>query len=196
MDFSQAISLQERSESTLDHGQAFRAHLGLAICSGIFGLTFEFEESIHILGHIIDEIQCSDCHANDSDNSILDFDKSSKKIGSFSSLFTTRVPLRLLSSGDGNDEDAILGPDIPPRKGWCEEIVCSTSDLVRILASKSPIAAQVALLAKIRQLEEKCLACCRSGAFWKTCVAPIVKKWKEWNEKWDLLRIPPDPAWD
>lgn len=81
--------------------------------------------------------------------------------------------------------------------GWCEEVVVGTAGSMKLLASyaKSKKIA-VALVGIIEALEMRCLKCCASGEFWKTCVAPIVEKWKQWNDKWVSFGIPPDPAWD
>lgn len=90
----------------------------------------------------------------------------------------------------------ILGPNynVP---GWCEEIVRGTADTMRFLASLAKSnQAKLTLFGSISALETKCLKCCATGEFWKVCVAPIVEKWKKWNDKYQLFQIPPDPMWD
>ena len=90
----------------------------------------------------------------------------------------------------------ILGPDYNP-PGYCEEIVTGTANAMKVVVSKNPKrSVQWVLLELVEALEKKALDCCRSGAFWKTCVGPIVDKWKQWNDKWTIFSIPPDPAWD
>lgn len=44
----------------------------------------------------------------------------------------------------------------------------------------------------VETLQEKCIDCCKSGEFWTSCVSPILLK----LNKWKLLGIPDDPAWD
>lgn len=48
------------------------------------------------------------------------------------------------------------------------------------------------LNAFVDALQERCMSCCESGTFWTTCVSPILVK----LDKWKLLGIPDDPAWD
>jgi len=48
------------------------------------------------------------------------------------------------------------------------------------------------LNAFVDTLQEKCTNCCRSGAFWTACVSPILLT----LNKWKILGIPDDPAWD
>jgi hypothetical protein len=48
------------------------------------------------------------------------------------------------------------------------------------------------LNAFVDTLQDKCITCCRSGEFWTNCVSPILLK----LNKWKLLGIPDDPAWD
>ncbi len=44
----------------------------------------------------------------------------------------------------------------------------------------------------ITSIEEACIRCCNSGAFWTTCVSPIIAKF----QKWRTFGVPDDPAWD
>jgi hypothetical protein len=91
----------------------------------------------------------------------------------------------------------ILGPDVEPRPGWCREVVISTATLMLALASTAPNAIiRTALLGIIGVLQDKALRCCEAGGLWKVCVGPIAEKWQQWNQKWKVLHISPDPAWD
>lgn len=67
---------------------------------------------------------------------------------------------------------------------------------MRILLSRAPFQAQIALTAIVKGLETRGLECCQTGEFWKTCATPIWEKWRQWKRAYDLLRLPPDPAWD
>ena len=74
-----------------------------------------------------------------------------------------------------------FGINVP---GWCEEVVTGTAETMRFLASFAKSKTVIAsLLGIISALEARCLRCCATGEFWKTCVAPIVEKWKFWNDK-------------
>ena len=94
------------------------------------------------------------------------------------------------------NQPVILGHDqvIP---GYCEEVVRGTAEAMRYLASLAKKhSTKMALLATIQALEVKCVKCCATGAFWKSCVTPIIEKWQQWNDKWRFFGVPPDPAWD
>jgi len=79
----------------------------------------------------------------------------------------------------------------------CFEFVQGTSSKLRYLISLVPKAeAQVILHITIDGLHNEALRCCSAGGIWKACLQPLVNKWYNWNEKYKLLGIPPDPAWD
>lgn len=79
----------------------------------------------------------------------------------------------------------------------CLQFAEGTARNCRYLISLVPKAhVQVTLNILVDDLLERARRCCKAGGIWKTCLQPIVDKWQLWNEKWNLLRIPPDPAWD
>jgi hypothetical protein len=91
----------------------------------------------------------------------------------------------------------IIGPDQEPYPGWCREVVLSTGvALAQLISTLPKNAAKIALGSVIAVLEQKALDCCLAGGLWKACVGPLAEKFNNWNQKWKVLRIPPDPAWD
>lgn len=91
----------------------------------------------------------------------------------------------------------IVGPDQEPYSGWCKEVVISTGVALAQLISVLPKnAAKIALGSIIAILEQKALDCCEAGGLWKACVGPLAEKFNNWNQKWKVLRVPPDPAFD
>lgn len=174
-DLNIAYELATKIENDLDkNGVLFRCFFDMIIANvnaGFFDMAkecqIEFEELIHSL-------QCGGC--ND------------------------RVGLSMIVEGSDQARifltHEIYGPDhnVP---GLCEEVVKGTADAMRVLATLAKtIKARAALMGSISALETKCMGCCATGEFWKTCVGPIADKWKEWNDKYELFRIPPDPYWD
>jgi hypothetical protein len=52
------------------------------------------------------------------------------------------------------------------------------------------IAVRVALIGVIEALLTRALKCCQAGGFWKACVAPIVRKWRDWNNNKENSILP------
>ncbi|MDR2539317.1 MAG: hypothetical protein LBC45_01670 [Chlamydiales bacterium] len=53
-------------------------------------------------------------------------------------------------------------------------------------------AVKAVLIGIIEGLMTKGVKCCQAGGFWKACVAPITRKWKEWKSNQEKY-ILPDP---
>lgn len=105
-------------------------------------------------------------------------------------LSTVRAPLFFCKT-------KIVGPDQEPYPGWCKEIVISTGvALAQLICVLPKNAAKIALGSVIAILEQKALDCCEAGGLWKGCVGPLAEKFNNWNQKWKVLKIPPDPAYD
>lgn len=68
--------------------------------------------------------------------------------------------------------------------------------LAQLINALPKNAAKIALGSIIAILEQKALDCCVAGGLWKACVGPLAEKFNNWNQKWKVLRIPPDPAFD
>ena len=95
-------------------------------------------------------------------------------------------------SGDqqqqGNQDNYadILGPNEPPEPDWCEEVVTGVGRAMDAIACLAPnYGVKVALIAVIEALIVRGVKCCQAGGFWKACVAPITRKWREWKNNKD-----------
>lgn len=78
--------------------------------------------------------------------------------------------------------DDILGPNEPPDPSWCEEIVTGVGRAMDAIACLAPnYTVKVALIGIIEALVVRGVKCCQTGDFWKACVAPITRKWREWK---------------
>ena len=53
------------------------------------------------------------------------------------------------------------------------------------------VSVRIALIGIIEALIARGVKCCETGAFWKACVAPITRKWKEWKHNKER-NIPPN----
>jgi hypothetical protein len=108
----------------------------------------------------------------------------------------------LFSLSKGEDLDAIFvnrpieGPDQIPLQD-CLSLVNNTERLCKVLIGyvKSP-GAQATLSLLIDSLTDSARRCCLGGGLWKACVGPLLQKWSKWDQRWQMLRIPPDPAND
>jgi hypothetical protein len=85
----------------------------------------------------------------------------------------------------------ILGPDTPPNPGWCEEVVTGVGRAMDAIACLAPsYGVKIALIGVIEALITRGVKCCQTGAFWKACAAPIVRKWKEWKNNKEKHMLP------
>lgn len=78
----------------------------------------------------------------------------------------------------------------------CIEYTQGTARAARALIVKARPEVQFLLQVLIDDLENRAINCCHSGGVWKGCLQPLVNKWRQWNQKWQVFKIPPDPAWD
>ncbi len=86
------------------------------------------------------------------------------------------------------------GPDEPMTTSECISTVSNTMRKVNLAAAALPVnkATMFIVQSSIFALENAAKKCCQQRGFWKTCVQPLVNAWKDM----EILRIPPDPAWD
>ncbi len=85
--------------------------------------------------------------------------------------------------GNQDNYSDILGPDQSPEPGWCEEVVVGTATLMEGIALLAPNwAIKTSLVAVLEAFKQRALKCCAAGGFWKACVAPLVRKWKQWKD--------------
>jgi hypothetical protein len=90
----------------------------------------------------------------------------------------------------------IEGPDQIPIQD-CLNLVNNTERFCRILISYVKHSqAQVTLNLLIDGLTDSARGCCLGGGLWKACVGPLLQKWSKWDQRWQMFRIPPDPAND
>jgi len=90
----------------------------------------------------------------------------------------------------------IEGPDQIPLQN-CLDLVRNTERFCRILISYVKHArAQVTLNLLVDGLADSARECCLSGGLWKACLGPLLQKWSKWDQRWQVLRLPPDPAND
>lgn len=90
-----------------------------------------------------------------------------------------------------DDYSDILGPnEVPP--GWCEEMVKGTANEMRAIAERAKsYSSKRALLNIVKHKESQSYSCCRAGKFWKSCVAPLARQWKEWKDFEEKFGHPP-----
>lgn len=153
----------------------FRCLFGLAIANGNIGNLEEVYAIGESMKGILDSYKC----ACKGDNQIVN-EKYLLRKQVFDA--TTRVD--------------ILGPD-RISIGECINNAQGTASRARALISfVKRVEVQFTLNILIDDLLERSINCCRAGGIWKACLQPIVDKWNQWNEKWRVFGIPPDPAWD
>lgn len=178
---------------------AFRTAFGKVVSYDNLGMQQETEQALRELQNIADHAGCDDCI---DDRPCLGLLTSSNNIANFQDL--TRLAasamhyknniLNCAYARNGNqknnqlqqtDQDNysdILGPNRPPSPDWCEEVVVGTGRAMEVIAGLAPnYAVKAILIGIIEALIARCVKCCQTGAFWKACVAPIVRKWKEWT---------------
>ncbi len=89
-----------------------------------------------------------------------------------------------------NYED-IRGPNQPPEPNWCEEVVTGVGRAMDAIACLAPnYAVKVALIGVMEALITRGVKCCQAGGFWKACVAPITRKWREWKNNKEKHVLP------
>ena len=76
----------------------------------------------------------------------------------------------------------------------CRDRVTGSANQLRLFISPliKSTAKRAIFLKFIDALEDQGYYCCRDGTFWTTCVTPIFEK----LNKWRVIGIPSDPAWD
>ena len=90
----------------------------------------------------------------------------------------------------------IEGPDQIPVQD-CLNLANNTERFCRILISYvKHSGAQVTLNLLIDGLVDSARGCCLSGGLWKACRGPLLQKWSKWDQRWQMFRLPPDPAND
>lgn len=174
IDFLEAYELSFSSSNEEERFEiVFRSLFGMIIAYSNLDMETTAIEASGRLNLLLDFLECNECE---------------EKKSSSTPRFGDKVRVRFGVNIEGPDYN------IP---GWCEEVVTGTAGAMRAIAACAKTKkVRIALLAIIDALEVRCLKCCATGEFWKTCVTPIAEKWKQWNDKWKIFGIAPDPAWD
>ena len=160
------IKMSNDVESSMFVG--FRILLGAAVCYDNLGMKDDCQLAIANLQAIVKYMGCQNCLKQRPRFEI------SRTFGNGCQPFLRRC-------ANDNYSD-IGGPDKEPELGWCEEVVIGvgrTMDAIAILAPNPAV--KIALIGVIEALIQRGLKCCQTGGFWKACVAPITRTWREWN---------------
>jgi hypothetical protein len=154
---------------------AFRAALGETVSYDNLGMTESTQEAIQQLQTIASYIGCANCM---QDRPCQGMTMASSNILHFSNIIR---PARKQNQDNYSD---IIGPNEPPYSDWCEETVTGVGRAMDAIACLAPnYVVKVALIGVIEALMTRGIKCCQAGGFWKACVAPIARKWKEWKDK-------------
>lgn len=86
--------------------------------------------------------------------------------------------------------DDILGPN-QVDSSWCQEVIVGTGRAMDAIACLAPShLVKITLIGVIEALITRGVKCCQAGGFWKACVAPITRKWREWNKNKERHVLP------
>jgi hypothetical protein len=160
----------------------FRSLFGQAIAYANLNMPQAIEPITHELLLITRSMQCNDCGGQEE----------SKAIPCAINAFSNRFSIITCAS---NSDVQIYGPDEISIED-CIDMVNNTANLSKILISKAPSTARAVLTVCIDRLAGEARKCCRAGGLWKACFQPLANKYHQWNQKWKVFGIPPDPAWD
>lgn len=160
----------------------FRSLFGQALAYAYLDKVEEVECIAKTLLNIIQSMQCSDC-SNDFYNKITTSSRP-RTSGAY--------PVLLCAN---NDNVPIHGPDRISIQD-CIDMIENTRGYAKLLISKAPAKVRAVLTFTIDQLADAGRKCCRAGGVWKACFQPLANKYHQWNQKWQIFGIPPDPAWD
>ncbi len=191
-DFQKAIFyLEYSSDPDAANFTIFRALFGLVICYDNLNLDEQAQENLKKLQEISSRIGCN----NYIDNPIkkppmerIDFHNKNRRAAR-STGFHRGHSSRAQENQDSYDD--VLGPNKAPSLGWCEEVIVGVGRAMDAIACLAPnYAVKIALIGIIEALMVRGVKCCQSGAFWKACVAPITRKWKEWKDNKEKNVLP------
>lgn len=146
----------------------FRIAFAEAICYDNLGMLEHTRQALQQLQLVAEHMGCSQCQEGRPYRAMI---TPSSSVTHFRNL------IRVCTD---NYSD-ILGPDDVDMR-WCEEMVVGTGrtmDAIACLAKNYVVKA--VLIGVIEALVARGVKCCQTGDFWKACVAPIARKWKEWK---------------
>jgi tetratricopeptide (TPR) repeat protein len=163
---------------------AFRAAFGEVIGYDNLGLYENAEQAIRQLQFIVRHFECDDfIGSRPCQERIL--------------LLANRAQCNEIHADSLILRNVALDPNESQPKWWCEKTVKNTTAVLRGLAANIPSSVtRFSALELIKTMEEKAIKCCYAGGLWSACLKPLADKFEQWNRKWKVLGIPPDPAWD
>lgn len=177
-DFLQATSLLGNINPKNALTLAFRTEFGKIISYDNLAMHEMALEALEQFQTIVDHMICSDCLENHpcQDNAI-----SSASRQSFQDLVIHCKHSKNEGQTQQDNYSDILAPN-PLPSNWCMEVVAGTGRSMEVIALLAPNhAIKAALVGIIEMLTQRAIKCCQTGNFWKACVAPICRKWREWN---------------
>lgn len=204
-DFQNAV-LHIRYSSDVDVAMfvAFRAAFGEAVSYDNLGMSEQTQYALDRLKEIVLHVGCNDCiehlpcqgiATSASQMHLKDLVKPTvNKVHHFRdmNLFCKdKGGNQQSQQGSQDNYEDILGPNQPPEPNWCEEVVTGIGRAMDAIACLAPnYAVKVALIGIIEALITRGVKCCQAGGFWKACVAPITRKWKEWKNNKENYLLP------
>ena len=183
---------------------AFRASFGEVVCYDNLGMPEQTQASLEQLTAIASHIGCDDClqkhpcqrmiNNASNTNHYADYVRPLARSFVFQDAIVLCKSKKIEKSVDNSDKqdnyDDIIGPNyVAP--GWCEEMVVGVGRAMDAIACMVPNrGVKIALIAFIETFISRGVKCCEAGEFWKSCVAPINRKRREWIEKKEKHILP------
>lgn len=156
----------------------FLSLLSEIVCYDALGYTEEADLGIKQLQLKVDQFKCTNCNRNtlESDNPILISNKNH-----LTKIYRTEF----------------ADPREPQPASWCVDTVKNTCAVLRGIAANIPSSVtRFSAMELISSLQQSAINCCYAGGLWSVCIKPLADKFEQWNRKWKVLGIPPDPSWD
>ncbi len=181
-------SLLTEAEKQLVVGE-FRTSLDYSErADGLLHLTQD-QENHRELRILLDQALAATCLEGPTENNLIRFKK-------FQSLLKTKscsknqnliIPIGKNWPFYGSDEPMTPSECLATVKNTMKKV-----ELAAIALLPTGKITQFALQSILYALEKGAEQCCQERGFWKTCMQPLVNAWQDM----EILKIPPDPAWD
>lgn len=156
----------------------FRAIFGKVVSCDNLGLNDHAEQAIQQLQELANCMGCDACLEDTLlENSEITFQNEVLPCKHTKNKQESHLP-------EENNSDhyyEIQGPNLVP-PSWCEEVVTGVARAMDAIACLAPnYGVKIVLIGIIEALLTRGLKCCQTGDFWKACVAPISRKWLQWD---------------
>jgi hypothetical protein len=183
---------------------AFRTAFGEVVSYDNLGMAEQTQQALEQLKTIATHVVCNDCieyhpyqvMVTPSANR-LHFRDLVRPVVNKMHFRDIIVPCKHKKEGNQQSQqhqdnyDDILGPNQPPEPNWCEEVVVGVGRAMDAISCLAPNkAVRIALVGVIEALIQRGVKCCQAGGFWKACVAPITRKWREWKNNKEKNVLP------